>query len=247
MDRYTQIVNDYLSGKMSEKQKADFLKEAENNVLLRKELKLQEDLRDTIIDEGFINLRNALKQRPPEKKKLPLYFSFYQKTSSNYIIAAAASLALLLASGMLFIFLNGQIVAPEQIAQKYYSPANAIQHIRSVERSDLTGTKEAFSYYNNGQYVQALEYFQKVKNEVISSFYSGNCYYELDDFTNAEVSFEYVIEDYNNMFIEQAEWYIALTCLKLNEVQKAKKYFGQIAESESPFAARSKKILKKLD
>lgn len=247
MESYSEKIDDYLNGMLSPRQRSKFLTDNAGNNSLLKDIKFQEDIRDTMQDEGFIKLRNVLNKRKSEIKSAPFYISVYRKTSKRTIFAMAASLALFIVSGLLYLFLNGQILAPEQIAQKYYSPANAIQNLRSVEQKDLMGTKKAFTYYNNGQYAVALEIFLTIENKVVSNFYAGICYFELNDFKKAEQSFDFVIHDEYNMFIEQAQWYLMLSYLKISDIKKAKELLKQISHSESPYASKSNEILKELD
>ncbi|MCF8368037.1 MAG: hypothetical protein K9G76_03285 [Bacteroidales bacterium] len=247
MERYTESVDNFLCGMMSPQENEIFLNEVENNESLKKELHFQEELRNTINDAGFVTIRNVLNKRRTAKNPFPFKIPYNQKRGKYYIYAAAASLALLIASGLLYFFLNGQIVAPEQIAQKYYKPAYSIHDYRSIEDQDLSGNNEAFSLYNNGEYAKSLELFLLFENKVVSNFYTGICYYELHDYRMAEQSFNYVYMDQTNLFIEQAEWYLALTYLQQNKVTEAKEIFGRIKASKSPFALQSSEILKKLD
>lgn len=240
-------VDDYLDGILSASEEKEFSNAVDENDLLLDELQFRKDVRASIQDEGFANLRSALIKEGAKIREEPHRLAFQSRREKNVVFAMAATLALLIASGLLYVFLNGQLAKPEQLAQKYYHPAKSIQHLRSVEESDLMGANEAFDYYNNGDYARSLELFISVENKVVSNFYSGICYFELKDYQQAVQSFDFVLRNQHNLFIEQAQWYISLTYLKLGDVQKAEAMLTKISGSESPFAFRSGEILKKLD
>jgi len=247
MKAQMKMVDDYLDGILSATEEKDFLKTVDEDDTLSDELHFQQEVRESIHDEGFAKLRNALMKESATIENEPRHIVFHSRKDKNVVYAIAATIALLIASGLLYIFLNGQLVKPEQLAEKYYHPAQSIQHLRSLEESDLMGANEAFDFYNNGDYAQALTRFSTIENKVVSAFYSGICYYELKNYQEAERSFQFIINHKRNLFYEQAEWYLALTYLKTDKVTQAKEILSQMSQKDSPFSEQSLEILEKLD
>ena len=70
---------------------------------------------------------------------------------------------------------------------------------------------------------------------------------DLEKFDNAIESFNFVIEDKDNLFIEQAEWYLGLIYLMDNQKKNAVEQFEIIAESDSYYAKQAGDILQYLN
>ena len=55
-----------------------------------------------------------------------------------------------------------------------------------------------------------------------------------------------IIEDNDNLFVDQAEWYLGLCYLKLNDTEKAIIQFSKISQSNSTYKIRSEEIIKNI-
>ena len=95
-----------------------------------------------------------------------------------------------------------------------------------------------------GKYKEALALFSKADHNMTVKFYSGISYLEVNELEDAEASFQAVIDNKDNLFIEQAEWYLALCYLKMNMNKDAKILFTEIANSDGFFNNKAQEILK---
>ena len=93
----------------------------------------------------------------------------------------------------------------------------------------------------------ALKYFKSLDNQITSKFYSGVCYIELEQYSEAIESFEYIINDNDNLLVEQAKWYLGLIYLMNNQKNKAIDQFEKISDSTSFYSNQAKEILKSID
>jgi tetratricopeptide (TPR) repeat protein len=104
--------------------------------------------------------------------------------------------------------------------------------------------------YNLQNYESALKHFDLVISEnnmhPVGNYYSGLCYLEMEQYNKAIQHFKKVIKENNNLFIEQAEWYMALGYLANKEEKKAYTTLYAIIEKKSYYKKNAEKLLKKL-
>lgn len=78
------------------------------------------------------------------------------------------------------------------------------------------------------------------------NFYSGLSYQQLENYESAINFYSFVIQEKDNLYVEQAEWYMALCLLKTEEKIKGVKLINDIAESNSYYKQNAKDLLKKI-
>jgi tetratricopeptide (TPR) repeat protein len=83
-------------------------------------------------------------------------------------------------------------------------------------------------------------------NNAACNFYSGVAYQETGQFDKAITSYQEVVKDKNNLFIEQAEWYIGLCYLQTENRKKAYKQFKRIADSDSYYQEKANAVIRKI-
>jgi hypothetical protein len=238
-------IDNYLKKKMTREEEMAFLKEIENDRELHREILWRKDINSTLNDDAFIQLRSNIQKKNAEIKKFPQFFQFYQNPGKKLFLAAA-TVAVFIVSGVLYMVINSRTLSSDQIAAKYYKPAIAIENTRSIEQNEKLNTAKAFQLYNSSKFEEALPFFLSFENPIVSSFYSGICYYELQDYHNARERFKFIVADRDNLLFEQAQWYLTLSLFQLDEKAEAKEVLTSIASSSSPYAKQSREILKML-
>jgi len=81
---------------------------------------------------------------------------------------------------------------------------------------------------------------------MVGHFYSGVSLQELGKYQKAISEYETVITDIDNLFVEQANWYIGLCYLQTNEDKKAYKQFKKIAKEDGFYQLKAEAILRKM-
>ncbi len=79
-----------------------------------------------------------------------------------------------------------------------------------------------------------------------STMLYGVSNYEEENYPEAKQSFTKVIDNNNNLFLEDAQWYLALCYLKTDEKEKAIDQLNFIKKSESIYRDDARKILRKM-
>lgn len=211
-------INKYLDGEMTPEEEIIFEKDLKTDTRLQQELQLHLQL-DKVIEnrESDIKYRQYLgkfrKNKRPGKD-----FSF---TGSKTFLAIISASFIILITVVLFLIYSGPHNSPEIFAQ-YYLPYDLDNNYRSAGESDMD---QGLNLYNNKKYGEALVYFENLlKAEPYNAkahFAAGISALEVGQNKQAAEHFIQVMESENLEFYQHAQWYLALTYLRLNKVQEA--------------------------
>jgi tetratricopeptide (TPR) repeat protein len=136
------------------------------------------------------------------------------------------------------------------IYQKFYTKYEATGIVRSANITANQTLTEALQKYENQDYKAALDLFSEVinkdQNNMVGHFYTGVSLQETGKYPDAIKEYETVIVDKDNLFTEQAQWFIGLCYLQTNENKKAYKQFKKIAKNEGFYQQKAQAILNKI-
>jgi len=246
MNNSKQNIEDFLDGNLIGNDLNLFLKQKEADNELAEEIDFRLDVNEAVREKDLLELRELLeKQRGQFSVSYP--FLNFRKDLLKTWHLAAASFALILVVGGLWYILSNKPYSTEKLVTKYYKPAHPILQIRSAEANSDNTLNEAFRFYKLNDYNNALSYFVKLENQITARFYSGICYIELEQFEKAIESFNYVVYDKDNLFVEQADWYLGLIYLMNNQKNSAVDQFNKISASDSFYSDQANDILKYLN
>ncbi len=172
---------------------------------------------------------------PPKRKKLLWY-------------AAASTILFVIGFSTLMRNKNHTY---QQLYTSYYQPYKIGANVsRSVSESP-NELSTALSYMDRGNYPAALNVLKSTptneQDGFSIKFYSGVAYQELGEYKNAISSFNDVVQQGDNLLVEQAEWYIGLCYLRIEEREKARAQFRSIVSKNGFYSKQSSKILKQLE
>lgn len=237
----------YLKGDMI----GDELKQFEailiSNTDLLRELALEQELDLVLADSDVLDLKmklNAIRQAKRKVISLPPVFDG-MKSNMRYV-AAAASMGLLITAGVLT--LSPRAYTAEKLFKMYYQPDKALV----VNRSGNVNIVEALLKFQEKDFVSASNMFEEIlvteSDNIALRFYSGISFIETEKYDKAIDAFNFIIKDNDNLYIEHAEWYLALCYLKKDQPEEARKQLLRIANEENGFyRTDAQKILEKLD
>ncbi|MCD4696295.1 MAG: hypothetical protein K8S16_08665 [Bacteroidales bacterium] len=245
MDKINKI-EEYIDGSLKSKDLSNFEYEMITDPEIAKDIELSIEINNALKDKNFIDLRQKLENQSKSNSTSSTVLNIQRDLFKTWHLAAA-SFALILVVGGLWYILSNKPFSTERLVSKYYKPAHPILQVRSIEINSDDAFKEAFSFYQQNDFKNALKYFNTLDNQITAKFYSGICYIELEQFDKAIRSFEYVISDKDNLFVEQAEWYMGLIYLMNNQKDEALNQFENISISDSYYADQAKEIMKYLN
>lgn len=243
---FSYYIERYNAGEMSETEKQWFQKEIEGNEELRNEVDLRKRTDDILKNQNVMSLRNKLseieKKRsrvsiPAKRSRVPISIRYAAVISALVIIGALT-------------FFPGKGLNNDEIMNRFYKAYEP----PTSQRSAATGTDADFTlaleFYNTHDYNKAAILFSKVleskPNDMQTVLLKGVSNFEEKRYPEAKLSFDKVIDDKNNLYIDQAEWYLALCYINTNETEKAKQLLTTIGKENGIYKNDAKKIIRKL-
>jgi len=120
----------------------------------------------------------------------------------------------------------------------------------TVEISYKSTLEKAINYYKDKKYTQAITEFDIIlkehPNEVNGLFYGGLSNYHLQRYSKAESKLELVLINAVTEFNEEANWYKALTLIKLKQIEKSKLLLNAIIKTNGFYKTKAEEKLKEL-
>ncbi|PID93281.1 MAG: hypothetical protein CSA95_08500 [Bacteroidetes bacterium] len=159
----------------------------------------------------------------------------------------AASLGLLITAGSLL--LTPRSYSSEQMFDRYYHPEN-VMIVGSTVRGE-GDMNQALVKFREGDYEEATLMFEEGLAQdpanVALRFYGGISYIETARYDDAIKSFKAVLDHKDNLYVEHAEWYLAMCYLKESKPLKAIYLLQKISDNEDNLYWRdAEKVLKGL-
>lgn len=250
--RKVEEIDQYLNEELTGEKLTSFETELENNPDLASEIELFSEIDKAIQETEVMGLRakleNIIKDVNHEEKQKRSFISKIN-TSKVAIASVAASLVLILSITGLISRNNTPSTDTELYAQ-FYQPYETTGIFRSGDALVDSKLTKALHMFNQKEYREAINLFSEIlvidQNNPVSNFYSGIAYQEIAQTDKAIQSYQKVIRDRDNLFIEQAQWYIGLCYLQNENRKKAYRQFKKIATSDSFYQEKASAILRKI-
>jgi tetratricopeptide (TPR) repeat protein len=228
---------------------ASFEAELTANKGLAEEIELVRNVDMAIAENDVMSLRNSLQDIAgsiaAEKQT--------QQSVFNRFIARKVIISSVAASLILLLGITGLLTrqaSEDKLYQKFYAAYQTTGINRSAGSVTNQNMVVALQKFDNQDYENAIELFQKIiaqnPNDPAASFYAGAALQEIGKYPTAINRYLAVIEDKDNMFFEQAQWYIGLCYLQTNETKKAYKHFKKIAENQGFYQDKAQAIIRKM-
>ena len=247
MDKNRHLISKYLEGELDPGEAARFEETLLEDHELQEELDLYREVDDALADTEVLELRAQLDELHEE---LTPQFERRNKKSSKRVLryAVAASVAVVISLGTYSLFFKK--IPDNKIVSQFYKPYDVTLVNRSANNDLDVTLRSALLKYENREYTEAIKLFQKAleinPKMVASNLYTGISYFEIQKYRKADKSLSKVIEQNDNLYIEQAEWYLGFCYLKLNENEKAREQFAKLASKYGYYQKDARKILRKI-
>lgn len=236
----------YLAGEMNEAEKEWFRNELGKNEKLREEITLRQNINSALMNHEVIQLRSKLSAIGKKKAEEEAA----KKPRKNRNLTRAAIFTGLILCGSLAL-LNTRNMTTEEVFERYYKTYDVTTPLRSLQDAGNSDYSTALEYFNIRDYQNAAYFFSKVLSNdprhMESVMMTGISKFEEENYPDASVSFTKVIDNKDNLFFEDAQWYLALCYLKTGEKDKAVNSLSVIRQSESIYNRNARKILRQID
>ncbi len=241
----------YLDEELTQELKVDYEKEISESKVLQKKLSLIKEIDIAIQDEDAIEMR--AKFEAIHKKHNKNSFKGIKHLNAKKYWAVAATIVLLMGIGTL-LWVNTsheKALSGDELYSMYYEDINAYNYVRSYNSGEPNLASQGYNYYENKDFVNAVECFKNSLNENPQDYsvrlYLGLAYMETEDFNEAISEFDFILNNKPNLFSDNAEWLLGLCYLKTNDNENAVKQFELVASNQnSVYSQKAVEILKKL-
>ena len=248
MNNSIELIESYIDGEMDQNEILGFEDLLSSDIGIKQDYELSMEINNSIIEEDVMALRETMEYMYNDEivvKRTPTIFT------QKRFYYAAASMALLIATGGLIQRIASPDMDSSEVFEKYYTPYEITVTHRSGNTEVDRLLLNAFEKYEEKNYEQALVLFEEVletrKNDMALNLYSGISYMEEEKYQKAKISFDNIISDKDNLFIEQAKWYLGMCYLKTENTEKAENVLKEIIKEESYYKDVAVKVLKDLD
>jgi len=264
-------IDKFLLNQMNSVEKKNFIAELDNNPELKKTVDIQKLIIDEIRErESFMSIleeaensgeiisyksTSSTKAEETSIKKHRISQLDYRWTLS---IAAAII-------GIAFIVWQPHKSSNQDIFNTYtlaYASSNILESDNTIETrggntyfenlnpSDNSKISEALDLYNNQEYSEAKSIFEQVldprskNNELV--LYMAISELRSNDIDNAINNLIYLDSLSNYVYKDQVDYYLSLSYIKNNQINKARRLLTNIQKSDSEYAATATEMLKKM-
>jgi tetratricopeptide (TPR) repeat protein len=244
--RYTEWIDSYIGKELDEAAKKKFELELSINQDLAVEYHLDLDLEKILSQQDLLDFRAKCILSQNELNLSTRKFVKVVQFTRKYWYAAASILLIAIVAGSL-ILLNPGGYSPEKLFKMYYKSGESI----GVSRSGKGNMVEALLLFSKNDYQAADILFDKILAKDPRNFavmyYSGISNIEMKNYPKAIQMFETIIADKDNLYIENADWYLGLSYLASDNLEQASKVFSTIAETPGHYYTKdAKSILEKI-
>jgi len=244
--KHSASVEQFLHGDMSQAERENFEQTVLANPELAYEVGLSRMIDEALLKDDILDVRkkllDAFLEKGKKKNKVPL-LSLIVK---NYWYAAA-SLFLIVGLGITLYYSVPLGKSNDSLFRQYYSANDLIDVTRAGDATIV----EAAMKFQERNYSLSSQLFKSIleddQNNMACWFYYGISNIETGNLAEAEKAFSMIIKDNQSLYVEQAEWYLALNHIKRNQSEKAIVLLYTIsANPESKHQKDAARLLEKL-
>ncbi len=240
-------IEDFIDGELEGELLEEFKMELSENSDLMAEIELRRQINASIGEKDIMNLRNELKsvKKSSEAKKLKMLIPEVNSGQIKFLRRGVAVLVILL--GLAGVLRNSFVSADRTYESFYESPG------WSPERSltnELSLLQEAQNLYLDGNHKQVVEILstkaEENKDYPVFGFYLAASLQKLGKLEEAITEYSKVINQGDNQYIEEAEWYRSLCYLGLGNLNEAKKELIAVIDKKGYYKDDAKAVIRRL-
>jgi len=247
MQTNLETIEKYIDGELEGEELLNFEELLSTDQDIKRDYELSMEINHSILEKDVMALRETMEYMYEDEAKVQRIPTVFTKRRFYY---AAASAALLVAAGGLTQRLMNPNLDSENVFSKYYAPYDVTVTYRSGNTEVDRILIHALERYEEEDYDQALVLFEEVlesrNNDMAVNLYSGISYMEEEKYQKATNSFNHIISNNDNLFIEQAKWYLSMCYLKTDNIEKAEAVLHEIIEEDSFYKKQARKVLRDL-
>lgn len=238
-------IEDFLGGHADKAGKEWLNNEIKKDPSLAREFILRRKTDEIIADMHVMDLRNKLAAIERNKRSAGTIRRTIVK-SARY--AAAVAIIALISTASYMVLRPGS--SPDELYSANYSRYESPGAVRSAVSPGNSLMENAIASYSAREYDKAIMYLEQVINtgqeDMESVFMHGMANMEIKNYPVASGSFTRVIEHNDNLYLEDAEWYLGLCYMMTGNREKAIRQFADIASSDSRYRKQAARLSRRI-
>lgn len=224
-------------------EEAEFNRFLNSDRAFAKDYQIVLHLSDYLKNDKLFQFRDSIQQVGSEYRNgnsgtQLIYFKTYWKH-----IASVAAVLLLFFGGYWYMNMSQ---STHQLFDQYYEIDEVYMNTRSGNSNSTDILEQGLLLFENDQYKESINYFEQVPSSITAVYYSGVAHMEIGEYEVAKYKFNQVIDNYVNVFYDQAMWYKGLCLLKQDHEKDALVVFNTISKSNSYYKDKAKELANKL-
>jgi tetratricopeptide (TPR) repeat protein len=248
----TRIIEQYLEGSLTREEQVWVEEKIAIDHDFKELITLHSEVNESIGDQKFAEFQRALQKASIAHLNEENQSDLSIKPAKNkrmFFLKIAAVFILVACSGMVIKFLLFQPDHLERLYNQNYQAYQPDVISRSAE-STYKELEKAIINYSNKNYDVAYASLNTIINadprNYTAWFYKGLTCLEQNRAGEAVLSLEAIPSEWDSLFREHRDWYLALAYLKNNQTKEAAILFRKISEQGEYYADKAQKICLKL-
>ncbi|MRR23308.1 hypothetical protein EG830_10060 [bacterium] len=238
-------IENFLSGSAGKAEAEWLTRQMETDPALKKEVNLRRRTDEILANREVIDLRAKLGVIEMKRRSSETMRRTALRTAKY---AAAVVIVAIISSALYFVLKPATPV--DELYSAYYSRYESPGAVRSAVSSGNTLMENAIASYSAREYEKAIGFLEQViiseKDNMESVFMHGMANMEVSNYPVASGSFARVIEHNDNLYLEDAAWYLGLCYMMTGNIEKAFRQFDAIAASNSRYNRQAARLARKL-
>jgi len=233
-----ELIERYFSEQLTNEEFLELKTLLEEDAEFRADFHHQLEIQQTIAKEKSAYLKDRFKELDKKTAPRPKWYQL------------AATVAILIGIGLGYIFFSGQTDYQDIYADNFEAYPNVVSPtVRGHSNTDNQDMQSAFRLYDSQQYAKAAHLFGELYKDTqkdYAYFYEAVSLMAAGQTDKAVSNLEQHQWIAPEKYQTNAQWYVALGYLKLENKEKSIIYLKKVANSSAPIANQARKILKTL-
>lgn len=250
----TRLIEQYLEGTLGDAARVEVEQRAERDEEFRELIRLHQEVNESIHDKEIQQLRDLLEKVSQEyiasndagDSRLP--GRFFRLFRHNALRIAAILIGCLVAGYFLKLILFSP--TPEVLYQRYYTRYEPDIASRAIPDGAVLPLNKALWKYHAGSYAEALVILDEIllldHQNYLVWFYRGLVCLEMGDPEKAIRSFGSIPPNWQSLYNEHRNWYLALALLKVNQPSRSSEILQEIRRNGGYYARQADQLLRRL-
>jgi hypothetical protein len=240
-------IEDFIDGILEGEALAEFNSELNDNTDLIAEVKLRNQINESIAEFDIFNLRKELTaaKESADIKKINMIIPETKSGKWKFLRRSVAVMVILL--GIAGVLRNSFVSTENTYEHYFVTPAWSPE--RSVS-NEITLLQKANIAYVNAEYAKVVKILSELSStgneSAVFDFYKAASFQEMNKYNEAILEYTRVINQGDNLFIEEAEWYRSLCYLKLKNYEKSRTELLAVIERKGHYQNDAKAIMRRL-